>query len=339
MPPARIAIARLLVPASLLALAVLLASCGAGAGRPVATVGSSSPTSSASTVPGTTGTGTGTTPLPGTGKPPITIGDKNYTEQFVLGELYAQALQADGYAVQLNRNIGPTEVTIQALHSGRLAMYPEYLDTWNSTVARMRRRFRTEAGAYHAAQRYASVHGLSLLSPTPFSSTFAVGTTDAYAERYQLTTMGDLRRVARKLAFGGPPQFGQGSPGAERAYGFTPGRFTQLAVGDQYTALNAGSVQAAYLGTTDGELASGDYVLLSDPRHAFGFGNVIPVASTKVMALEGPAFAAVINAVSETLSTAAIRGMNAAVDIAHQDPATVARQFLVTHGLIPPSAS
>ena len=66
--------------------------------------------------------------LPGTGKPPVTIGDKNFTEQFLLGELYAEALSAQGYTVQLNRNIGPTEVTLQALYSGRLDMYPEYLE-------------------------------------------------------------------------------------------------------------------------------------------------------------------------------------------------------------------
>src|SRR5947209_6873966 len=69
--------------------------------------------------------------LPGTGKPAVTIGDKNFTEQFVLGQLYIQALQANGFSVDLNQNIGPSEVTMQALHGGSLDMYPEYLDTWD----------------------------------------------------------------------------------------------------------------------------------------------------------------------------------------------------------------
>src|SRR5436305_8998192 len=73
-----------------------------------------------------------TTTLPGADKPPVTIGDKNFTEQFVLGELYYQALKAQGFTVYLNRNIGPTEVRVQALESGRLALYPEYLDIWNA---------------------------------------------------------------------------------------------------------------------------------------------------------------------------------------------------------------
>jgi osmoprotectant transport system substrate-binding protein len=341
MPRRRIAIARLTAAASAVALAVGLSACGAGAGK-VAKASRPSSTTTA-TDPSTTAAGTSTSSststLPGTGKPPITVGDKNYTEQFVLGELYAQALQADGYTVELNRNIGPTDVTILALQSGRLAMYPEYLDTWDSAVAGLRHSFRTEVGAYAAAQQYASAHGLSLLDPTPFSSTFALGVTVAYATQNRLRSLRDLRRVAQGLNLGGPPQFQQsaGLPTVEQAYGFTPATFTQLALGDQYTALNAGMVQAAYVGTTDGELASGDYTLLRDPRRAFGFGNVIPVVSSKVLATEGPAFASVIDGVSAALSIGAIRQMNAAVDIAQLDPATVAKQFLETHGLIPPS--
>jgi osmoprotectant transport system substrate-binding protein len=344
MPHRRIATARLVAAALLVGLAVVLASCGSGAGNVAGGSASSSARTSTGTgtAPGTGTAGTGTTNLPGTGKPAITVGDKNYTEQFVLGELYVQALQADGYTVDLNRNIGPTDVTLQALASGRLAMYPEYLDTWDSSVAGLRRSFRSEAGAYQVGQHYASGHGLTLLNPTPFSSTFAIGVTVAYAAHNQVSSLRDLRRLAPHLNLGGPTQLGQSSPGltrVEQAYGFAPATFTQVAVGDQYTALDAGTVQAAYVGTTDGELASGDYLLLRDSLRSFGFGNVVPVVSSKVLASEGPAFANVINGVSAALSLSAIREMNAQVDIAQQDPATVAKQFLETHGLIPPSPS
>src|SRR6202035_1785437 len=74
-------------------------------------------------------------PLPGTGKPAVTIGDKNFTEQFVLGELYFEALRNRGFPVVLNQNIGPLDVTMRELQSGQLAMYPEYLNTWDSDVA------------------------------------------------------------------------------------------------------------------------------------------------------------------------------------------------------------
>src|SRR5690242_19593787 len=127
--------AMLIAPIAGALVAIVLASCGSG-GKPqiVATDGPVTPA---------TTTTTATTDLPGTNKPAVTIGDKNFTEQFVLGELYAQALSAAGYNVSVNRNIGPTEVTISALRSGRISMYPEYIGTWNSAVAGIKRKFKT----------------------------------------------------------------------------------------------------------------------------------------------------------------------------------------------------
>ena len=271
----------------------------------------------------------------------MTIGDKNYTEQFVLGELYSQALQAEGFSVQLNQNIGPTDVTVRALRSGQLGMYPEYLNVFNSSIARYRHSFRSRAGAYRAAERYALAHGLELLSATPFSDTDAIGTTVGYAQANHLRSLTDLPKVASQMTLGGPPESQQSSPGlatVEDAYGFTPQAFTPLAVGAQYAALNNGSVQAAEVQTTDGQLADGDYRLLSDPQNVFGWGNVVPVVSARALSAEGPAFAETIDRISAALTTRVIRALNQAVDISGQSPATVAHQFLVTHGLIPISS-
>lgn len=278
--------------------------------------------------------------LPGTGKPLVTIGDKNYTEQFVLGELYYQALSAQGFKVMLNRNIGPTEVTIPALQSGRLAMYPEYLQTWNATVAGYGHGFPTAFRAYQAGQRYALKHGLELLAPTPFSDTDALGVTFNYATQHRLRSLGDLRRVATMVTLGGPPQFQQspdGLPAVEQAYGFQPAAYEPLDIGSQYQALDRGTVQAADVNTTDAELLTGDYRLLADPKHVFGWGNVVPVASAKVLDVEGPAFAATVNKVSALLTLQTMRQLNAAVEVSHQDPSKVAHDFLMARGLVPQS--
>jgi osmoprotectant transport system substrate-binding protein len=113
--------------------------------------------------------------------------------------------------------------------------------------------------------------------------------------------------------------------------------YKPLAVGDQYTALNDGSVQAAAVNTTDGQLASGNYGALRDPEHLFGWGNAVPVVSAQVLNAEGPAFANTIDRISALLTTPVMRQLNQAVDVAGQDPTTVAKQFLETHGLIPPA--
>ncbi len=312
-----------------------------GAGQTTTTTTTTSSTTAASTASGTGTSNTTTTVLPGTGRPPITIGDKNYTEQFLLGELYKQALTAEGFSVQLNQNIGPTDVTLQALKTGSLAMYPEYLNIFNSEIARYTTPFRTRLGAYRGAQRYAVAHGLELLDPTPFSDTGAIGVTVGYALGNHLSSLSDLSRVEDSLTFGAPPESSPTGPALsdlERTYGFTPHTVTPLPVGTQYSALNDGSVQAAEVQTTDGQLASGDYQLLADPANVFGWGNVVPVVASSVIGTEGPAFAATINRVSALLTTGVMRELNQAVDIAGQSPATVAQQFLETHGLIPPAS-
>ncbi len=314
------------------ALAVLgMTGCG---GKSAGVSTSSSQPSSSSTTP----------TLPGTGKPPVTIGDKNFTEQFILGELYQQALTAQGYAVILNQNIGPTEVIMRALQSGRLDLYPEYLDVgWQSSpapwsaAAGASQRFTSERLAYRAAQRYARALGLELLAPTPFSDTGAVAVTFNYSAQNDLSRIGDLRAVSAMLTFGGPPQFQQspdGLPAISQAYGVVPAAYKPLGVGGQYQALDQGTVQAADVNSTDGQLVTGNYTLLADPNNVFGWGNAAPVVPARVLAAEGPAFSATIDRVSSLLTTSVIRQLNAAVDVSGVDPKVVAQQFLASHGLL-----
>jgi osmoprotectant transport system substrate-binding protein len=311
----------------LIAGAIAAASlCGCGGGSHPATAS----TPSVST--------TQTVALPGTGKPQVTIGDKNFTEQFVLGELYYEALKAQGFSVLLNQNIGPTEVTIPALQTGRLSLYPEYIDTWDSSVARLGKTFGSRGAAYRAGRRWARRYGFDLLRPTQFGDTDAIAVTFNYAVHNGLETIGDLAKVAPTLALGGPPQFQQTASGLtalEQAYGFAPASFQPLAIGTQYQALDQGKIEAADVNTTDGQLITGNYALLGDPDHVFGWGNVVPVVPLKVLRAEGPAFAATINRVSALLSTPVIRQLNAAVDVSGENPQVVAQQFLIAHGLVP----
>jgi osmoprotectant transport system substrate-binding protein len=297
-------------------------------------------TTSTPTTTSTTTSSTSSSALPGTGKPQVTIGDKNFTEQFVLGELYRQALQAEGFSVQLNRNIGPTDVTLQALKTGSLSMYPEYLNVFDTSIARASHSAHSRVAAFAIAEHYALAHGLELLTPTPFSDTDTIGVTVGYAAANHLNSLRDLGHLPASVTVGGPPQFEQSDPGLntlERRYGFIVAGYKALAVGGQYTALNAGTVQAADVGTTDGQLATGNYRALSDPQHVFGWGNAVPVVTAAVLSAEGPAFAETIDRVSALLTTPVMRQLNQAVDVAGQDPATVAKQFLETHGVITPS--
>jgi osmoprotectant transport system substrate-binding protein len=306
------------------AVALLAASCG----------GTSSPPSTS----GTTTTTQSTTPglLPGKGRPSITVGDKNTPEQFVLGELYEQALAAKGFSVSLNRNIGPTGVTIRALRQGSLDVYPEYIDVWNRDVAHVGRSFNSMRAAYGSGLRFARSHGMELLHPTPFGNTSAIAVTDYYATSHGLTQIADLGPSSSSLTVGGPLQFkSTGLLALERAYNLPAPTYKVLPVGGQYQALAQDAVQAADVNSTDGDLATAEYRLLADPSHVLGWGNVVPVVTQKVLQAEGPAFAQTINAVSALLTLPVMRQLNEQVE-QHADPATVATLFLETHGLIPP---
>jgi osmoprotectant transport system substrate-binding protein len=320
---------------------LITAGCGASAsGSHGSGPGAPSSTTLPTTTSGTS-TSTNTATLPGTGKPAVTIGDKNFTEEFVLGDLYREALQAQGFTVELNQNIGPTSVTVQAMASDSLDMYPEYLDTFDTDVAHYTHGFDSRQSAYNAAQRYAEDHNMQLLPPTPFSDTPAIGVTVGYAEHNHLDSVRDLAKVASSLIMGGPPQFEQSHPGLtdlEQSYDFTPAAYKQLAFGDQYSALNAGQVEAADVNTTDGQLAGGNYKVLSDPVRVLGWGNVIPVVSERAIDREGPVFTDTINRISSMLTVSVMRELNSAVDVAGQDPAVVAKEFLETHGVIPASS-
>ncbi len=273
--------------------------------------------------------------LPGTGKPAVTIGDKNFPEEFVLGELYGQALRAKGYSVTIKSNLGSSELIDKTLTSGQIQMYPDYVGTILSVIAGQNKPPQSQAATYQAAQRFEQARGYTLLAATPFYDTNAVAVLPSYAQKYGLKTIGDLKKVGSFKYADTPENLNrlQGVAGLRQVYGLSKLKFVPLAIGLQYRALLGGDVQTADVFTTDGQLTQSKLTLLTDDKHIFGFQNVAPVVSAAVLSREGPAFAATINAVSSKLTLAAIQAMNAAVSVNKAAPATVARTFLKANGL------
>jgi osmoprotectant transport system substrate-binding protein len=305
-----------------------------------ATVGS---TSVATTTAPATTTRTPKQDLPGYGKPPVLLGDNNTPEQFVLGQLYALALQRLDYRVVLSRNIGPPPVTQGALAQGSLDIYPEYLNVWDGQIVGLKHQPRTVAKAFASGERYARAHKLLLLPPTPFSDIAGIAVSSEYASGNHLRKIGNLEPYDDYMTFGAPLPFLQGPDGLhalEHAYHFKPKITQQIDVGSSYRDLSSGVVQAAYASSTDPQLADTNFRLLANPKHVLGVGNVVPVVSEKTLKVEGPAFAATIQRVDALLTTSAMRGLNAEVELLHQSPTTVARTFLQGNGILrPPSWS
>ncbi len=285
-------------------------------------------------------TTTDTTLLPGYGRPTIKLGDMNTPEEFILGQLYQLALEQQGYKVVLvSKNVGAPPVAISALKQGLLDIYPDYLDEWNGYVAHVHTRFNSLKTSYAAAKAYASAHGFVLLAPAPFSDTDGLGVTSAFAALNHVTSIAQLAR-GTKVVLGLPLEFQTNPhdlPALESAYGLDPANVQSIGVGLQYSVLQSDSVQAAYISTTDPQLASPGYVALADPKHVLGCGNVVPVTTPAVVHQEGRDFVATINRVDALLSTRAIRGLNAEVELDGHQPTAVAEQFLQGNGILPPS--
>jgi osmoprotectant transport system substrate-binding protein len=264
------------------------------------------------------------------------IGTKNFTEQYILGELYRQALEAKGFKVDLKSDIGSSEIVDRALLAGSLDMYPEYTGVMLSELAGRHREPRSAASAYAQAKAFQEKRGFTLLAMTPFSDSNAVAATHDFARQNGLRSIGDLSKVPGGAEIGAPPEFRtrfEGLVGLHDVYGVANAKVVPFKIGEQYAALDRGKVGVAAVFTTDGQLVRGRYTLLSDPRRLFAFQNVAPVVKRDLVT-KYPEIADVVNAVSAKLTTDAMRKMNAAAVDQGRDPADVARDFLEEQGLL-----
>jgi len=302
------------------ALSIALAACGSSKSK-------SSSSSASTPAPAASG--------PGVGKPAVTLGDKNFSEENILGALYAQALRAKGYKVTLKDNVGSSELIYKALTAGQIDLYPEYTGVLLSAIAGQTRNPSSATAAYSQAKAFVEKHGLTLLKTTPFFDSNALATLPSYASKHGLKSIADLKGLGRSVKLGAPPEFAtrfEGLPGIKQEYGVNP-TFVPIAIELSYKALEGGQVDVQNVFTTDGQLLSGKFTLLADPKHVFGFQNVSPIVRRSVLAAEGPAFGETLDKVSSLLTIKAIQQMNAAVNVEKQTPASVAQQFLHANGL------
>jgi osmoprotectant transport system substrate-binding protein len=305
-------------------LALALAGCGGGSDNSSSSSGSGGSSSSSSS-----------SSQPGKGKPPIVMGDKNFSEEYLLGELYSQALRAKGFTVTLKGNIGSSTTINAALQSGKIDMYPEYTGVIATVLAGNPDNPKTAAKTLAVATAYEDKHGFAVLAPTPFQDADGMATTTAYASQHGLKTIDDLKKVGA-FTYAGPPENAtrfQGVIGLKKAYGLDQIQFKPVPIGSQYQALDQGKTDTIAIFTTDPQLASGKYAVLKDTKGIFGFQQVVPVVNKSLLAKEGPAFVTTLNSVSRLLTTDAIIAMNKAVAIDQKDPAAVAKAFLQANNL------
>ncbi|MGI8491529.1 MAG: ABC transporter substrate-binding protein [Acidimicrobiales bacterium] len=297
--------------AILLAAALGVTACGSGGG-----------TKSSS---GTTAGGT---------KGALTVGSFNFSESETLAYVYGDSLTNAGYQVTVKANIGPRETVEPALLSGSLDMVPEY-------VGNLLTYFNPAMGAGLAGQQTVSdaktavsPKGLTLGNVSAAADSDAIAVTKATAAKYHLKKISDLAPVASQLTMGGPPECEARITcfkGLQQVYGFKLKGFVSLSSPALVAqALSSGSVQLARVDSSDADIATNGFVVLTDDKNFQQAGNIIPLIRTDKAAAD---VLRVLNKVSAALTTDELVTLNGQTDLQHQDPSAVAKAFVSAHHL------
>jgi len=315
-----------------LALALGVAACGSDDDT------SGSATETASTEGGDEGGAIVSNPE--NGKVTLTVGSKNFTEQIILGEIYAQALEAAGYKVKKDLNLGSETVALKNVKAGTISGYPEYVSTaLTSFFGKEPEEVPADATeAYEEAKAEFEKENLTAFPPTPFASANAVGTTVETAEKYDLETVSDLEGVSEKLNLYGSPECRQRIDclaGLEKLYGLKFKKFTPVDIGLRYDVLDKGQADLSIIFTTDAQLSTrNDVVTLEDDKKVFPPGNVTFVASKDTADQAGPDMKTTIEQVQKGLTERVMQELNARVDVDREEPRKVAADYLREAGYI-----
>ncbi|MFI0355594.1 ABC transporter substrate-binding protein [Actinomadura sp. 9N407] len=263
----------------------------------------------------------------------ITIGGADFPESGLIGEIYAQALEAKKVKVERKFSIGSREVYYEQVKSGAIQVFPEYNGALLAHVDKENPAGTTQE--VDAALKQKLPPELEILNPSQAENKDALVVTAATAEKYKLKSIEDVKPVAGELVVGGPPEFKtrqQGLLGLEKVYGLKFKEFKSLDTAGPITVSNLikGQIQAADLFTTDAAIKKNNFVPLADPKNVFGAQNVVPlVYKAKV----DETVRSALNGVSAKLTTAHLQEMNTEISEKKTDPETIAKNWLSQNGL------
>jgi len=276
---------------------------------------------------------------PKNGKVSLTIGSKNFPEQEILGEIYAQALAAAGYKVKSDLNLGSETVALKAVKTGQISGYPEYASTALTSFFGIEpEEVPADAeGAYLAAKAEFFKEGLTAFPPTPFASANAVGTLKKTAEKLGLKDVSDLKGKSEELTLYGSPECRQRIDclaGLEKYYGLKFKSFHPVDIGLRYTVLEKGQADLSILFTTDPQLAAekDKFVILEDDKQVFPAGNVIFVTKQSTAKQAGPDYEKTILQVQKGLTLEVMQELDARVELEKQTPKQAAAAYLKSAG-------
>lgn len=270
-------------------------------------------------------------------KPTIKVGAKNFTEQYIIGEMYSQALEAAGYKVERTLNLAGTQIAFEALKKGDIDLYPEYTGTALMDVLKGEL-ITDDQAVYEEVKKQYKQWDIELLDQTPFNNTYVMVTTKEVAEKYNLKTLSDLAAAAKDLTFAIIPEVGErpdGLPGLQKTYGGFVFKATNLYDGGlKYKALQNKEADVTIGFGTDGQIAGLDLVSLEDDKHFWPPYHVATQIRGETLK-NNPEVGEIINKINALLTDSVMTELNWRADgDAKEEPKDIAKQFLQENGLL-----
>jgi len=265
----------------------------------------------------------------------VRVGSKNFTEQFVVAELYAQALEAAGVKVERKLNLGGTLIAHKALEEKQIDLYPEYTGTMLLVVMKAEP-MTDQKAVYDKVKADYATRGFVVLNEAPLNNTYNMVVRPETAAQYKLETLSDLARVAKELKLGAGPEFRDrkdGLPGLKAKYGIEFKEDLQMAIGLRYQALANKQIDVVNGYATDGMISALKLKRLKDDKSLWPPYYLAPVVRKDALDAN-PKLAEVLNRVNAMLDEATMAEMNYKVDGEKQEPKDVARAFLKTKGIV-----
>jgi osmoprotectant transport system substrate-binding protein len=287
-------------------------------------------------------------PLNGGGNQPsgtVVVGSDNFSESVLLADIYGQALAAKGYTVQYKLNIASREVTYNLLKSGSITLKPEYNGALLSYLDSLTKATtpQTSTDQVDAAIGKELDPKLEVLQPAQAQDNDTLTLSKNAATKYNMKAGSSIADFITALnggnvSIGAAAEFQtryQGIVGLEQAYGLKASQITfkSLDAGGTLTetALSQNAVDSGDLFTTDPTISQNGLVTLSDPKNIFGLQNVLPLVNKTALNAAGTA---ALNAVDAKLDSATLLSLDVKVQTQKQDPATVAKAWLSSVGLV-----
>jgi osmoprotectant transport system substrate-binding protein len=276
---------------------------------------------------------------PDNGETTIVVGSKNFTEQKVLGEIFAQAFEAAGYNTEKQLNLGDEKTALKALESGEIDAYPEYTGTALGSFFGVASDDipKDPQQAFEDAKAGFAEKGLTAFEPTPFTSSNEVALTREKANELEVSSISDLEGRDQKLTLYGSPECRQRQDcllGLQEVYGLDFKKFTPVDIALRHDVLTNGEADLSIVFTTDPQIKREGFALLEDDKGMFPPYNSTLVVRDETVEAAGPDLEKVVSQVEEGLTNEVMQELNARVDLDKKTPEQVAGEYLQESGLV-----